>query len=162
MSLMNRRRVLIGWVKEKPVVPTKLTTGEYTRGNSSWIVDERGKVTITNWPSAAQNAFIISLDKAISIKQDDEIVFQLLRKSGSPGWHGTDVNLYRSESLNLLTIGSNLTWNWSNNTNSVSKTSNVSGDITHIYINNRGNVVAGSANYSFALKMTINGKVVLE
>ena len=55
-----------------------------------------------------------------------------------------------------------MTWNWSNNTNSESKVSTVAGDVTHIYINNRGKQVVSSDNYSFAFKMTINGKVVLE
>ena len=160
--MMDRRRALMGATKETPIVPTKLTAGEYTRETSSWSVDDNGKVTITNWTSSSQYALIMPLDRAISIKQGDEIIFYLLRKSGSPNWHATDVQLYKSATTNLLVIGNNLTWNWSNNTNSATTTSTVSGDVTHIFINNRGNAVASSANYSFALKMAINGKVVLE
>lgn len=162
MTLMDRRRGVMGAAKEAPVIPTKLAEGEYTRGNSSWSVDENGKVTIINWPSASANALILPIGKTISIKRGDEIVFYLLRKSGSPGWHGTDASLNRSAMTGLLQIGSNMTWNWSNNTNSASNASTVAGDVTHIYISNRGNIVGSTANYSFALKMTINGKVVLE
>lgn len=158
----NRRRGLMGTLDEVQIVPAKLTPGEYTRGTSKWAVDENGKVTITNWATASQYALILPLDKAISIKPGDEIGFQLLRKSGSPNWHGTDVHLYKSATSNLLLIGSNMSWNWSNNTCSATKASTVTGNVTHIYINNRGNKVESAANYSFALRMTINGKVVLE
>lgn len=158
----SRRRGLMGTQGEAPFVPAKLTPGEYTRGTSQWAVDENGKVTITNWATSSQYALILPLDKAISIKPGDEIAFYLLRKSGSPNWHGTDVHLYKSATSNLLLIGSNMTWNWSNNTNTATKASTVTGEVTHIYINNRGNKVESAANYSFALRMTVNGKVVLE
>ena len=146
---------------KKEIPPTKLEAGTFTRGSSEWTVDNTGKVTISNWASNAANAIITPVETPFEIKTGDEIVFYLLRKSGSPSWHGTDVWLDKSSSAGLLLMGNNLTWNWSNNTNSASKTSDVNGTVTHIYLSNRGNVVASSANYSFALKITVNGKVVL-
>lgn len=146
---------------EAPIVPTKLTEGNYTRGNSSVSVDNTGKVTVSNWAQSGSNALILPVDKPIPIKNGDEIVFALLRKSGSPGWKNIDINLNKSATAYFFNICTNLSQNLSTN-NSITKASTVSGDITYIHINNRGNAIASSANYSFAFKMTINGKVVLE
>lgn len=158
-SILRRRRALMGVKKEIP--PTKLEAGTFTRGSSEWTVDSNGKVTIINWAQSTTNAIITPVETPFDIKNGDNIVFYLFRKSGSPSWHGTDVNLYKSATSSLINLGNNLSWNWSNNTNSVSKTSTVSGTVTHIYINNRGNPVAESANYAFAIKITVNGKDVL-
>ena len=158
-SILRRRRGMMGVKKEIP--PTKLTEGSYTRGTSIWSVDSTGKVIIDTYSMGSANGPIMPVDTPFEIKIGDEIVLYLLRKSGSPGWHGTDVKL-RSAITNILTMGENLTWNWSNNSCSVTKVSDVNGTVASIYMYNRGNTVASSANYSFALKITVNGKVVLE
>lgn len=155
---MNRRRALI--MVQKIVQKNNYVAGTYTKGTSTFIVDENGDITISSFGSGASNAIEIPFLHAISIKTNDTVRILLTKKSGTLGGGATGltVGVYDANDNNLTVVsGASV----GQTTNIVDKTATANTDLSASKIRFQVSSNRTFTDFKFTAQIFINGTQVV-